>query len=613
MNIIPEPKKVIYRNSISIANISGENIYLNSKDRLTGSYLEQRGGVKVNYMSMCTGHFALIGNKPGISLPGLPDEISGKDEGYYLRMDSSGIIITALSERGLFYGIQTLLQLKEEEISSELEIIDWPDTKIRGFHLELRFGMPDFERVIEIIDELALYKFNMLIIEYEDKFPFRRNPEIVSKNAFTINQIEKLQAYASLRRISVVPLQQTLGHLEYVLRHKEYYSLREVKDSVIKPEHPFTFRATGFNHFNDIDEICPVNEKSYELVEGLCDEVIQMHPESKYMHIGCDEAWNLLSCESCREKYGEKGEKQLFIDHVNRICLRVEAAEKIPMIWDDMLRKFDDDDFKLLSKNIIILCWFYFDSDFEIARELVKRYKKHGFRVFGASSAKCSEEPNLNYFDMPNMKERQKNIEGWATLAKDLEIEGLITTAWSNYSGVVAPPHPFFETIWYNIIFSAEKYWNNKSRFSSFEKVFIKNYFGVDGISGSFENNNETSYENFNTIIDNCTKHKYIAETYKAMALLSAYRVKSNYIKNEIYKQFTGRNLSEKAIVINRMNEVNRLREIVKALIMDLMKRYYDKRDIDEFINSRFFLDGFVFHHCLTDNCSNAEGLKAGM
>ena len=76
---------------------------------------------------------------------------------------------------------------------------------------------------------------------------------------------------------------------------------------------PYSFGPTGFKHYNHIDEICASSDEACSVVETLLDEVMAAHPASRYVHLGCDEAWNLLSCPDCLARYGENGKNRLYL------------------------------------------------------------------------------------------------------------------------------------------------------------------------------------------------------------------------------------------------------------------------------------------------------------
>ncbi len=591
MNIIPRPKDIKVGDAFTDCPESSQRAYTNCGQSLLG-YYEGKLDKEIKHINNGAYKFFYIGpsqvDSGAIRLDPFLEE---KREGYELTLNAEGLLITSSSDEGIFYGFQTYRQLIEQECSKEVKIIDWPDNAIRGFHFELRYAMPKFERVLEIIDEVAQFKLNTLLMEYENRFPYNQYPDIRSSHAFSEEELKTMLAYAKERFIEIIPLQQTLGHLEYILKMDTYNHLKEVKEDGIITELPFSFNGVGFKHFNDIDEICATNEEAYRLVEALCREVVSAHPQSKYIHIGCDEAWNLLTCSSCREKYGKEGAKKLYIDHINRMAGLVKEAGKTPIIWDDMLRHLEKEDFELLDKNIVLMCWLYFRSDYEKGLELIRKYKDAGFEVIGASTAKCSEGVNPLYLDMPYMEERLGNIEVWGKLSKEFQLPGVITTLWSNYTGTIAPPHPFFDTAWYPVVFSAEVYWNSSTVREEFYQRFMDNYFGVEAEEGALDNNNACSFRVFSSVAEKGKRHRYLAEVYKVMALVSAYRLKSAAIHREIYKLFIPTTGPEKMLVRKRLQEVVSLRNYVKPMIKEVLSRNYREEDIEEFINSRFMLD----------------------
>lgn len=599
MNIIPRPRNIteghtLNRDMLKINNISStHNIYTNLEGFLL-DYLTMQFSLNVIRTEGISFPFIQISDNLRFKPEELPSVLHNQEEGYLLRVNEQAVIIAAHRESGLFYGIQTYLQLREQSFNKEIEIIDWPDNAIRGFHLETRFGIPRFERILEIIDEICKYKFNTILMELEDKFPYEEVKGITAANALSKEQLQEIIKYAGDRYIEIIPLQQTLGHVEYILKHEDYYHRREVRGKAVGNELPFSFNPIGKLSFNDIDEFCPANEEAYEIIEKLCREMAETYPSSRYIHVGCDEAWNLINCELCKEKYGQDGYNKVFLEHTNRVAEYVTALNKTPVIWDDMLRGFSKEDFQLLNKNIVIMCWLYYDGDLDKGLSLLKKYHEAGFKVIGASSAKCCEGMSSDYLDMPDMKDRLTNINDWSNLSAEFNMLGVVTTVWSNYTGTIAPPHPFFDTIWYPLIYSAEKYWNTASECLDFDKRFMENFFGVEGAEECFGHEIELLYEKATIIADNCKRNKYVAEVYKIISLLSIYRQKSMATYREMYKLYNGSTEKEKAIVVRKIEELKTMREYLKPEVTSLVGRYFGEADTKEFVDSRFFMDDVV-------------------
>merc|ERR1712051_836179 len=128
----------------------------------------------------------------------------------------------------------------------------------------------------------------------------------------------------------VIPLVQTFGHMEFVLKLDEFKDLREV------PIYP--------------QSICPSQDRSWTIIQEMIDQVLSLHPDAAWLHIGCDEDYQLGQCPICSQKLltantdpsnsnGYQDGRSLFLQHVHRVASYVKNQKNvIPIIWDDMLR-----------------------------------------------------------------------------------------------------------------------------------------------------------------------------------------------------------------------------------------------------------------------------------
>ena len=97
--------------------------------------------------------------------------------------------------------------------------------------------------------------------------------------------------------------------------------------------------------------------------------------------------------------------------HINRLAARALAAGKTPIVWDDMLRSFSDEELELLDKRVVVMIWLYYESNYALAVKLARRFKQAGFTVLGAAAAKCGEGPEPQYLDMPWYELRLGNVD----------------------------------------------------------------------------------------------------------------------------------------------------------------------------------------------------------
>ena len=77
--------------------------------------------------------------------------------------------------------------------------------------------------------------------------------------------------FCEILGLEVIPLVQTFGHLEFVLKHEEFAYLRDV------PEMP--------------ESICPCHDDTMGVIKEIVDQVMKVHPKANYLHIGRDGKW----------------------------------------------------------------------------------------------------------------------------------------------------------------------------------------------------------------------------------------------------------------------------------------------------------------------------------
>lgn len=381
------------------------------------------------------------------------------EEGYLLILGREGIFLYALTVRGMFYGMRTMAQIfAGQECVPCCRILDWPQVRMRSMHYDLRQTFPYPDNLLNYIREMADYKINTLVIEYEDKIPFCNYPELTdSQAALTEFQLDTIHQTAYRNFIEIIPLQQSFGHLEYLLKHDKYRHQREIPEAV--------------------GELCPCREESFTVVTGLLDEMINRHPLSPYIHIGCDEVWSLLSCPRCIEQYGQDRNKT-FINYVNKLIGYVCEKGKIPVIWHDMMGQCNDDEVRLLDNRVVVMIWLYNGLDVEQqVTELTKRFRAAGVEVMGAPAVRCHDGDDLQ--NLPHWAKRIANIDQWVNAAVKLNFQCLVSTNWAA-SFSMGAPYGLFETTFYLMYYSAERYWNPEADRSSYLRRFLQLYHGME-------------------------------------------------------------------------------------------------------------------------------------
>ena len=389
-------------------------------------------------------------------MPLLQENAWKREEGYTLAVSGEGIALQASSAAGLFYGIQTLAQARrQQECLPGMIVEDWPDFSLRSAHYDLRQTHPPFERLLAYISVLASYKYNVLMIEYEDKFPFQEHANLRNgEYCLTQQQVEQLQREAARNFMEILPLQQSFGHLEYVLKHREYQHLR------VTPQ--------------QVGEMCPCHEDAYTLACGLLDEMARQHPDSRYLHLGCDEVWSLGQCPDCK---GRMSREMQFIQFVNRLAEHVISLGKTPMLWHDMLMKCTDEELDLLDKRCVVVIWTYLpEGADEIVREFAPRLAARGIKALAAPAARCFDWKEIQNY--PVLENRLNNIGSMVESAAECGLSGIIVTNWTAAFSLGCP-YGVYETTWYPMLYAAQAVWNRSAAKEHFLARFFRVFHGT--------------------------------------------------------------------------------------------------------------------------------------
>lgn len=307
-------------------------------------------------------------------------------------------------------------KLKDNTVSNE-KLVPFKGMKL--IHLDLKGAPPKLDYLLKLMEKMKEYGAGGLLIEYEDMFPWHGELSMLArKNAYSKENVTQILNKASDLKLEVVPLIQTFGHLEFVLKHKEFAGLRAVKKV-----------STS---------ICPLNEKSVPLIKKLVDQVLEMHPNLKWIHLGGDEVWNIRNCDRCVE--GNFTDTDLYHRHMLPIINHVKTSRKslTPVVWDDMMRTWLVDDLKKMAEHVVPMVWGYVD-DLSKHRSfpagMWDRYMEAFPKLFFASSFKGALKPWSNFVPI---RQHLNNHLSWLKIYKEFldkgkTVEGIALTGWSRF------------------------------------------------------------------------------------------------------------------------------------------------------------------------------------
>jgi hypothetical protein len=440
-------------------------------------------------------------------------------EGYRLTIRASHILLEARQRPGFFYGLATLRQiLRNYDRAPCCRIEDWPDMAVRGVHMDLKGCTPTVDYMKRLIPQLAEYKINTLLMEYENAVQLDSTPGVAKPSAWSKSDVEEMADLARRHFIDLMPLVQSLGHVEYILEHDRYKHLRESAE--------------------DVSQYCPSNPKTFPFWAKQADEVLELFPQTKYFHVGADETRLLGHCPKCKKSLGgNRDELELYLDHMMKVWRHVLAQDRTPIFWDDMIaRSFSPSRIRRIPKDVAVMYWLYHISgdrhptvrlhgggygrresirhealgearsmkhgqatrwldevdpvlwrncrkyvddpdcapDFP-STPFIEMFAEHGHEVFGGSAAKCGMEE----YALPGLALRLDNIRTWARGIARANQSGVVSTAWSRNASLSNPYLPF-DTMWYPMAASGQFYWSSESSVEEFQKAFDLDFFGVD-------------------------------------------------------------------------------------------------------------------------------------
>lgn len=317
-------------------------------------------------------------------------------EGYQLTVTDKDISINANQPAGLYYGMQTLIQLFPPQILSTekvndaewkiptVKITDYPRFGWRGLLLDVARHFFTVQEVKDFIDQMAAYKYNRLHLHLTDdqgwRLQIKSLPELTEIGAwrakrvgrwgewskptpdepktyggyYTHEEIKELVQYAKQHHIEIMPEIDVPGHSMAILASIPGLSCTPGKVQVNAGDR-FMIWPPGGGFYGTVDNnLCPANEKVYEVLDKVFTEVAQLFPFA-YIHMGGDETYKGFWEKSDAIKQLMKKEKlkdmhevqSYFVKRVGRI---IESKGKKMMGWDEILEGG-------LAPNAAVMSW----------------------------------------------------------------------------------------------------------------------------------------------------------------------------------------------------------------------------------------------------------------
>ena len=283
------------------------------------------------------------------------------------------------------------------------------DFSVVAYHVDLRVQIMPMPTLKALAKEIYALGFNTLIMEWEATYPYKQHSIISNRYAYSREEVTEFINYSEGLGLDVIPLQQSLGHAEYILMHERYAYLRADK--------------------RNLSQIDPTRlDVARDFFTELYSDMLSTH-QSQYVHIGGDET-RILDCKRCQEKWGDDGEElgksKLYVEYMTMIAEIVIAQGKTPLLWADMILAHPDA-IADMPKNVIYIDWNYgwkFDRFGENPRTLIKKY---GLKFWGAPSIRSSPDD----YHVTSWSKHMNNQAVYVSYARESGFEGMVLTSWS--------------------------------------------------------------------------------------------------------------------------------------------------------------------------------------
>ncbi len=330
-------------------------------------------------------------------------------DGYRLKISATGVSLSANSPSGIFYGVQTLLQLFPKEIVNKdghtsvkqwslplVSIEDHPRFGWRGLMLDVTRHFFTVAQVKDYIDQMVKYKFNMLHLHLTDdqgwRIEIKSLPKLTEVGAwrvertgtfgtfpkpqpgekptyggfYTHEDIKELVKYAADRFVNILPEIDVPGHSLAALASYPDLSCTP-GEYYVSPGDRFMVWPGGGQHFYGLidNTLCPANEKVYEFLDKVFTEVAQLFP-FQYIHMGGDETarnfWEKdEQIKALMKKENLKNLDEVQSYFVKRVEKIINSKGKKMIGWDEILQGG-------LAPNAAVMSWRGMSGGIEAAK-----------------------------------------------------------------------------------------------------------------------------------------------------------------------------------------------------------------------------------------------------
>ncbi len=450
--VIPEPRQVKlepndFRFSSGWRLVIGSGVV--TKDSIAVRALEEDIG------SRCGVLLKTEGSGPAIRLEIAPGSVHPRPardrdkeaiaaQAYRLELSPAAIRITANTEAGLFYGVETLVQLTKRSGGALWlpagEIMDWPDLQLRQIYWDDAHHLEHLSELKRAVRQAAFFKVNGFAIKLEGHFQYHSAPALVEPYALTAPELQELTDYGLRYHVQVIPYLDGPAHIAFILKHPEYTKLRAFPDS---------------NY-----ELCATNPEATQLMLGMFGDLAAANRGVKPIILSTDEPYyvGLADNAQCHEaeRAKELGSVGRVLDEfITKVATYLHDRGRTVIFWGE---------YPLKPEDIGGLPSFLVDGE-TYGPEFDPVFRARGIRQMIYTSTEGEEPFFPDYFPLPAARKPHAEPGDGARVAgavaeiannearHNADLMGMLVAGWGDMG-----LHP--ETFWLGYATIAAAGWN---------------------------------------------------------------------------------------------------------------------------------------------------------
>ncbi|CAB3398240.1 unnamed protein product [Caenorhabditis bovis] len=295
-------------------------------------------------------------------------------------------------------------------------------------HFDLKGAPPKVAYFVDLLKLAAKGGASGILLEWEDMFPWSGELEkFKNTDAYSMKDVETILNTASSLGLDIIPLVQTFGHLEWILKYEE---TRKYRENDAYPQ-----------------VLCLGNQEGVNLIKEALRQVIETHKKYgiTFMHIGADEAFEFGVCAESREwiskNIADGGKQLLALAHLKNIAEFVKKTagdETTVLAWHDMLKDFDTRLIKKLELGKVIepVVWDYSENIVTLNDYIFSSLAENFPTMWASSAFKGANYPSVSFSDVHHYEVNNRN---WIPTKRKNErkfqngFRGIIITGWQRY------------------------------------------------------------------------------------------------------------------------------------------------------------------------------------